>query len=114
MDSLQLSRKVFVAFVMAVAIGTGTAAWAAGPKTETVITTKKMCPVCAKKIVDKLRQSKSVADASAHVESKTFIILPIAEGKLSPRLLWEAVELGGEQPVRLAGPSGTFVAKPKF
>ncbi len=113
MDSLQLSRNVFVAIVMAVATGAGTAAWAAGPKTETVITTKKMCPVCAKKIVDKLRQSQSVADARADVESKTFIVRPVADGKLSPRVLWETVELGGEQPVRLVGPSGSFVNKPK-
>lgn len=114
MESLLMSRNVFLAVVMAVVVAPGTAAWAAGPKTETVITTKKMCPVCAKKIVDKLRQTKGVADARADVESKKLVVLPGANQELSPRALWETVELGGEQPVRLAGPSGTFVDKPKF
>lgn len=113
MESLLLSRNVLMTFVMAIAIAPGTAAWAAGPKTETVITTKKLCPVCAKKIVDKLRQTKGVAEARADVESKKIVVLPGADQELSPRALWETVERGGEQPTRLVGPSGTFADKPK-
>ncbi len=105
---------VLVAAAMTIAMGFGATAWAAPPKTATVINTKKMCPVCAKKIAEKLSKIEGVADARADVESKTFAVLPVAGRELSPLVLWETVDLGGEQPVRLAGPSGIFVAKPKF
>ena len=104
---------VLVAAAIPIAMGFGATAWAAPPKTATVINTKKMCPVCAKKIADKLSKIEGVADARAEVESKTLVVVPVVGRELSPRAIWEAVELGGEQPIRLTGPSGTFVAKPK-
>lgn len=41
MDSLLLSRILFMSIVIAVAISPGRITWAAGAKTQTVITTKK-------------------------------------------------------------------------
>lgn len=114
MDSQQFSRRWFVAVVMTVAIGFSSTARAAETNVATTITTKKMCPVCAKKIADKVRKLDGVAEVRADVESKTFVIHPVRGRALSPRELWETVEHGGEQPIRLAGPNGTFEAKPKF
>ncbi len=113
MDSQKVSRRWFVAALIAVTLQFPQAVWAAEPSTKTVITTKKLCPVCAKKITEKLRRIKGVAEARVDTASNTFVVLPISDSKLSPRLLWETVEQGGEQPIQLVGPSGTFEAKPK-
>ena len=73
-----------------------------------------MCPVCAKKITEAFRKIDGVTDSRADVETKTFVVFPVVGRALSPRELWETVERGGEQPIRLSGPSGSFDAKPKF
>jgi len=114
METPQKSRRWFVAAAMMVVIGFGAVVQAAGPNSTTAIATKKMCPVCAKKIVAKLQQVDGVAKAQADVQSKTFVVVPASGRVLSPRALWETVEKNGEQPVRLAGPSGTFNEKPRF
>lgn len=114
MDSrIRTKRWLVMALIVAV---TGFAATARGaePIEATVITTKKMCPTCARKIAEKLRKLDGAAEARADLESKSFVVLAIAGRELSPRVLWETVESGGEQPIRLTGPSGTFVAKPNF
>lgn len=113
MDSLHISSRWILAVGLAIGVGLGATAWATESKTETVITTNKVCETCAKKIVDKLRLTKGVADARAEVASKIFVVTPVAGRELSPRALWEAVELSGETPIRLTGPAGTFVTKPK-
>lgn len=115
MDSHQLARRWFVSAAMLLAMGFASVTWAADAKKKatTVINTKKMCPSCSKKIVSKFRKIEGVADARADVKAKTFSVVPKSGRVLSPRRLWETVEKGGEQPVRLAGPSGTFTTKPK-
>ncbi|MBX9787513.1 MAG: heavy metal transporter [Pirellulales bacterium] len=113
MDSQKVATRWFLAALIAVALQFPQAVWAAEPSTKTVITTRKLCPVCGKKITEELRQIKGVADARMDINSKTFVVLPIRAVNLSPRLLWETVERGGEQPIRLIGPSGTFEEKPK-
>ena len=114
MESQKVSRRWLVTAAMVVSLGLGTTAWAAGPKTTTAITTKKMCPVCAKKIVAKLHQVDGVAKAQADVKSSTIFVVPASGRTVSPRAVWETVVGGGEQPIRLAGPSGTFTEKPRF
>jgi Cu+-exporting ATPase len=100
---------------MVVAVGFGATAWAVAPKkTTTVVDTKKLCPVCAKKIVARLQQMDGVVDARADVKLKKFAVLPVSGRVLSPRARWDTVERGGERPIRLAGPSGTFYEKPSF
>lgn len=103
-----------VAAVVTTMIALDSTARAAALDAQTVIQTKKMCPVCAKKIVESLRRIEGVAEARADIESKVFVVLPVEGHELSPRALWETVEHGGEQPTRLTGPSGTFKSKPKF
>ncbi len=83
------------------------------PQPAITITTKTLCPKCAGSIVGRVRQIKGVADAGADVKSKTFTFVPKPGSKLSPRALWEVVQKGGEQPVRLAGPTGVFTKKPR-
>lgn len=114
MDAHQLSRRLLVSAAMLLAVGLVSVTRAAdAKKTTTVINTKKMCAFCSKKIVSKFRKIDGVDDARADVKTKTFTVVPKAGRTLSPRTLWETVEQGGEQPVRLAGPSGSFTKKPK-
>lgn len=119
MESHQSSRRWFMAVAMVVVVSFGASVQAAEPSLtaknpKTTVTTKKMCPVCAKKIVAALLQMEGVANASPDVKSKAFIVVPVPGRVLSPRALWETVEKGGEQPIRLAGPNGTFDKKPRF
>lgn len=86
--------------------------WAAEPVT-TKITVERLCPGCAKKIAAKLQEVPGVGDVKADVPAKAITVAPKAQMVLSPRSLWEAVEKGGEKPIRLEGPSGTFTSKPK-
>ena len=86
---------------------------AASPKDSTVVTVKTLCPTCGKKIVQKLQQMPQVAGASIDVEHRLVQVSAKPGQILSPRLVWEIVEKGGEQPIKLQGPSGTFTAKPQ-
>lgn len=113
MESRKLSTRSFVAATITVALGCGTVVQAAGSSPATTVTTKKMCPVCAKKIVSRLHQIDGVAEARADVKSRTFVVLPASGRVLSPRALWDIVQKGGEQPIRLAGPAGTFDRRPR-
>lgn len=80
----------------------------------TTITCNRMCPKCGQKIAEKLRAMPGVADAQTNVEAKTIVIVPHPQHALSPRVLWETVEKGGELPVLLQGPAGAFNQKPSF
>jgi hypothetical protein len=95
-----------------VCLGVSTGAFA-GEAVPTAITVKKMCPSCAKKINQRLMKVGGVAAATNDLERKAYTATPTAGTVLSPRELWEAVEAGGEVPVRLSGPSGTFSSKPR-
>ena len=100
--------------VTAVAFPSMLAASALGASPDaTVVSVKKLCPTCGKKIVQKLEQLPQTQSASIDVEQRIVQVVAKPGHNLSPRLIWEIVEKGGEQPVRLQGPAGTFTAKPQ-
>lgn len=80
----------------------------------TTITCVRMRPKCGQNISERLRAMPEVADAQTNVEARTIVIVARPQHALSPRVLWEAVENGGESPVVLQGPSGKFTQKPPF
>ena len=81
---------------------------------QTVITVEGMhCPMCAKRIVAKLKAIKGVAEVQADVESQVVAVAPINRHTPSPRAMWEAVEGSGFKPVKLTCPSGVFTSKPR-
>lgn len=94
-------------------VALATWASAASPQMATSVTVKRLCPTCSKKIVQKLKQMPQVSQVSVDVEHRMFVVQPTPETALSPRQIWETVERGGEQPVKLEGPSGTFTEKPR-
>lgn len=101
------------ALLIAITFSTVDAVRAESP-TATTITCNRMCPKCGQKIAERLRAMPGVADAQTNVEAKTIVIVPHSQHALSPRALWETVENGGEQPVSLQGPAGSFTQKPSF
>jgi copper chaperone CopZ len=70
------------------------------------------CAVCAGKVSKSLQQVAGVAQAHADATKANAVITPATDAKLSPRLLWEAVEKAGYVPLKLTGPSGVFTSKP--
>lgn len=105
--------RVMQAIVLAVAFLAAAPAQAEGPAT-TTITCVRMCPKCGKKISERLRAMPEVADARTNVETKSIVIVAKPQHAISPRVLWETVENGGEYPVLLQGPAGAFTQKPPF
>jgi Cu+-exporting ATPase len=95
-------------------VALATWAIAATPQPTTTVTVKRLCPTCSKKIVQKLKQMPQVSQVTVDVEHRMFVVQATPESALSPRQIWETVERGGEQPVKLEGPSGAFTEKPKF
>ncbi|MBS0264508.1 MAG: cation transporter [Planctomycetes bacterium] len=85
---------------------------AAPPQIPTVVTVKKLCPTCGKKIVQKLSELPHVEKATMDVEQRTLRVTCTPGGSVSPRAVWETVERGGEQPIKLHGSMGTFTTKP--
>ncbi len=79
----------------------------------TIVTVKKLCPTCGKKIVQKLSELPQVAEATMDLEQRTLRVQCKPGGSVSPRAVWETVERGGEQPVTIQCPMGTFTTKPK-
>lgn len=106
-------RLAMVLFCGSVAFAGGELRAASPATATTVVTVKKLCPSCGKKIVQRLSEMPHVAEASMNVDERTILVRCKPSGTVSPRAVWETVERGGEQPVRLAGPSGTFTTKPK-
>lgn len=88
-------------------------ATAAPRQVPTVVTVKKLCPTCGKKIVQKLSELPHVEEATMNVEQRTIFVRCTPAGSVSPRVVWETVERGGEQPIKLQGPMGTFTTKPQ-
>lgn len=105
--------RVMQAIVLTAAFLTAAPVRAEGPAT-TTITCVRMCPKCGQKISERLRAMPEVADAQTNVEAKTIVIVARPQHALSPRVLWETVENGGEYPVLLQGPAGAFTQKPPF
>ena len=113
MNTLLVPRcLVFVAFLSALAFVLPLPA-AESPANTTIVTVSKLCPTCGKKIVQKLEQLPQAAGASMNVEQQVIQVTAKAEQVLSPRIVWETVEEGGEQPIKLQGPNGTFTTKPQ-
>jgi Cu+-exporting ATPase len=80
----------------------------------TVITISDLdCPSCAKKVAAKLAEVPGVAKVETDVEAQTATVIPQPKAAPSPKALWEAVEKAKKTPAKLAGPGGTFTAKPK-
>ena len=79
----------------------------------TVVTVKKLCPTCGAKIVQNLSKLPQVAEATMNVEQRTLRVRCVPGGSVSPRAVWETVERGGEQPVKIQCPTGTFTTKPR-
>ena len=82
----------------------------------TVIHVKNMhCESCAKKIRRRLFAVSGVVSVKTDVKANVAVIVPQRNVKKqpSPRALWTAVEKAGFQPLKLAGPFGTFTAKPR-
>jgi copper chaperone CopZ len=71
------------------------------------------CAGCAKKVCGEIEKLPGVAKTQTDMKTKTVYALAQNGVVLSPRSLWEAVEKVDEVPAKLAGPSGTFTAKPK-
>ena len=105
----------FIVAVLALAVLSVANQALAADAASTVITVGQMhCAGCAKKIAAKLYEVRGVAEVRYHVKSKTLQVTPQRNGALSPRALWIAVEKAKNQPIRLAGPSGTFTSRPRF
>ena len=111
MESHQLLRRLVLAAVV-VAFGIVTAAEAQRPNPTTAVTTKKMCPNCAKKIASKLYAVPGVIEVRANVKKDVAFVTPQRSKTLSPKALWTAVEQAGHVVVKLSGPSGVFTTKP--
>ena len=109
---MEFGRKwSWAASVMFLAIG---GLLQAAEPVRTVITVEGMhCPMCAKKIVAKMKTIKGVADVQADVEQQVVAVAPVNRQTPSPRAMWEAVEGAGFKPVKLVSLDGTFTTKPK-
>lgn len=70
------------------------------------------CISCARKVSGHLQAVPEVGTVNVDVETGEVNVVPKAQIAPSPRLLWEAIERAGYQPVRLSGPYGVFTAKP--
>jgi copper chaperone CopZ len=70
------------------------------------------CANCAKKIARKLYTVNGVVNVQANVSKNFAVITPQAGKTLSPRALWNAVELAKFKPVKLQGPYGVYTTKP--
>lgn len=105
--------KTVGVFALLLATLSGSASNGAEPSTITTITLRSMCENCAQKMTTTLRQNPDVASVRTDVKSRAVTIVPKKGKQLSPKMIWETVEKSGEQPVRLAGPLGTFDSKPR-
>jgi len=79
----------------------------------TVITIEDLdCPSCAKAVEKALAKVPGVDSVKTDVKTQTATVMPKADTKVSPRVLWEAVEKADFKPTKLEGPGGTFTDKP--
>lgn len=110
MQTRILGWMAVTALAVLVPIHTG---WAANPAPTTITIPDMYCAGCAKRVETQLGQVPGVAALRSDPEAKTTTIVPKADVALSPRALWEAVEKAGKHPSKLAGPDGTYTAKPR-
>ncbi len=86
---------------------------AASPVATVIVVDDMHCANCARKIAGKLYAVPGVVDVKANVPANTATVVPQQQRQPSPRAMWEAVEKAGFQPLKLQGPYGTFLSKPK-
>jgi copper chaperone CopZ len=98
--------------VVAISMLEGTA-HARKPNMTAIFVGDMHCSECAQKIANKLYTVKGVSKVSANLKTGIAYVTPAKEKKLSPRALWEAVEKADFTPIKLEGPSGKFMKKPK-
>lgn len=111
MNPRQHFAIIFLFMIGCVAVSPATAD---GPTQDpTIVTVKKLCPTCGKRILEKLSELPQVKAATMDLKERTFRVRCEPGSEVSPRAVWETIERGGEQPVRLDGPAGTFTTKPQ-
>ncbi len=99
---------------LALALGASLVVAGGAAPTYTVIQVEKMhCDGCASRIGGKLQETPGVKNIQFDVEKKLLWVHPQPGAKLSPKVLWEAVEKANDRPTKLQGPSGVFLTKPK-
>ena len=70
------------------------------------------CAHCAKKLSSKLYTVKGVIKVQTNLKKHQAIVVPAQGKKLSPRVLWEAVEAVKLKPVKIVTAKQTFTKKP--
>lgn len=88
------------------------AASAADPAPTTITIPDMDCTSCAKKVGGKVAEVKGVGKVEYNVQARTLTVTPKAGETMSPKALWEAVEVAKLDPSKLEGPSGKFTKKP--
>lgn len=79
----------------------------------TTVTVGEMCSGCVKAITAHFENVKEVAKIKCDINSKTVMLFPAKNNRLSPKKVWETMESIGKTPKKLVSPSGTFTSKPK-
>ena len=112
-NGIPSNMNIKTLLLAAVALLVTTTATQAAEPTYTSITVQEMhCAGCARKIAAQLYAVRGVKEVRVNVEKKILYVLPSANTTLSPRAIWIAVE-NQDTPIRLAGPSGIFISRPK-
>lgn len=108
------TRRATLVALAATLVFTITGIVSAAEPTYTTINVEKMCcDGCAQKIAGQLYVVKGVKEVRVNMEKKLVFVIPQQSKVVSPRAMWEAVQKGEDNPLRLAGPSGTFTTKPR-
>lgn len=70
------------------------------------------CAHCAKKVSSKLYTVKGVIKVQTNLNKHLAMVVPAPGKKLSPRVLWEAIEAVKLKPVKIVTAKQTFTKKP--
>lgn len=70
------------------------------------------CAHCAKKVSSKLYTVKGVIKVQTNLKKHLAIVVPAPGKKLSPRVLWEAIEAVKLKPVKIVTAKQKFTKKP--
>ncbi len=70
------------------------------------------CANCAKKVSSKLYTVKGVIKVQTNFKKNLALVFPATGKKLSPRVLWEAIEAVKLKPVKIVTAKQTFTKKP--
>ena len=108
MFRLMITATVLVAFSLV------NTARSAEPAYTTVNVKGMCCKGCVQKVASNLYVIRGVREVRCSIEKQVVFVIPQQSVDLSPRAIWEAVEKTDAQPLRLAGPHGTFAERPRF